>query len=218
MIRNWKYFSPRGSIGELHIANHQYMTGNMVGILLTGYEHIEDSPRNVCNAKAFDFPVRYKIVDGADIDNELRLKIKELELEGCRFIATSGGVFGLYYETIRDCTTLPVLATPLQILNFAGLSHAREKKICIINELSSEQNSTVFDALSIDESMRSRCIFIDAGSESIRDLPKDIGAIVWDQPSRSKQPIAMNVPVFDMLKLIGMMKRSVAQRPFGGEI
>lgn len=61
MIRNWKYYERGEKIGEIWITRHQYMTGNVMGMLVEP-KRIEKPEYHLCNAKSFDFPVRYKVL------------------------------------------------------------------------------------------------------------------------------------------------------------
>lgn len=106
----------------LHQRPGQMMGGHAVGIIVlnVGYPIV---PGNVANATTFGFPVRYKVVEGADIprllagDRELLAPAlgaaEELVADGCRAIVGACGYFARFQHEIADALPVPVFMSSL---------------------------------------------------------------------------------------------------------
>lgn len=230
LVKNWKYFEKNGDIGLLKITEGQFMTGNILGIIAEK-KAIQDDKGNMLNAKSYAYPVRIKFVESYNGENydvvaaDIKEKIALLEQEGCRFVVTTGGKLGLFDEVIRQGNLLS-LSSPISILGFVAVSIPSYAKICIVNDLSIEENRGVMDVLGVDNSIRSRCIFTNLQQESFCDLQgRDIedkmciGAYIWDDREDYHNYIKdCNVPVYSTLKIANFMKNVVTQIPYEGVI
>ena len=208
------------------------MTGNMIGILVEEKEFV-DPTGNLVNAKTFDFPVRYKPVrqyTGSNYDgvvDDIRKGIKELELEGCRAIVTSGGKLGLFYDLMHDTTNLLVMASPLEFLHFVITSISRSQYICIVNDIGVNDNIAVMHALGINEETERQCIFADmeltvyrdANNEQIQKDSRIIGSYIWDTVERPRNDISeAGCPIYSIVSVTRFVKNAVMQIPYEGGI
>lgn len=225
MVRNWKYFEKKADVGELYITQNQFMTGNLVGILMAP-DPIEEPKGHLGWASTHSFPVRYKVIDSLynqspeTIKEEITLKVRELELEGCRSIITSGGAFALYDSHLRNITDLPTLSSPLCILEFAVMSLAPNKMILIFSQRSEEETKSYLNALSIGDEISKRCIIVsnpELINQDYCDI-KSIGAIIWDSPEFVIIPQMESMPVYSMANFALFIKNVVAQEPYEGNI
>lgn len=232
MVRNWKYYTKAGDIGKLKITNGQYMTGNILGILVEENDFL--NPRgNLVNAKTFDFPVRYKTVrkytglNYDDVANDIRNGILELELEGCRAIITSGGQLGAFHDLMHEITELMVLASPLEIIHFVRASIAQSQYLCIVNNLSVEDNIAIMREMDIHEEIIEQCIFADTelavyryyDNEVFRGDKRLVGSYIWDSIECPQNSInEVECPVYSIVLLARFIKNAVMQIPYEGGI
>jgi len=230
IIRNWNYFEKNGTIGRLRITKGQFMTGNVMGIIAEKKPMLT-SFGNVLNVKTYPFPVRIKLVDPYDgindeiIKSQIRAAIKQLEIEGCRFIITSGGRLGLLDPLFHE-SDLPVMSTPLAYIEFASVSNASEKTILIWNDLSYEENRKVLHCLEVRDELLKRCVFgnLNTGTfygkdGAIKEIGNNIGAVIWDSTERYQNYIDVDgLPVYDIIKLATHIKSAVMQVPYEGVI
>jgi hypothetical protein len=98
------------------------MGGHAVGIIVlnVGYPVV---PGNVANATTFRFPVRYKVVEGADIPSLLAgdrtllepalRAARELVTDGCRAIVGACGYFARFQPEIAGALPVPVFMSSL---------------------------------------------------------------------------------------------------------
>jgi hypothetical protein len=96
--------------------------GHAVGIIVlnVGYPLI---PGNVANATSYPFPVRFKVVEGADIPSllagERRLlepslrAAEELVADGCRAIVGACGYFAKFQREMAEALPVPVFMSSL---------------------------------------------------------------------------------------------------------
>lgn len=232
MVKNWKYYLKAGDIGLLKITNGQYMTGNIIGILIEEKGFI-DPEENLVNAKTFSFPVRYKTVrrytgsNYDDVVNDIRKGLKELELEGCRAIVTSGGQLGLFRNLMHEGTDLLLLSSPLELIHFVRASISRSQYICIVNELSVRENIAIMQALDINEDIMNQCIFTDLEMTLYRDVGNKlvqtdsmiIGSYIWDTIERQKDSVReTKCPIYSIVSVTRFIKNAVMQIPYEGGI
>src|SRR5262249_20126592 len=100
----------------------QMIGGHAVGIIVlnVGYPLI---PGNVANATTYPFPVRFKVVEGADIPSllagERRLlepslrAAEELVTDGCRAIVGACGYFARFQSEMAEALSVPVFTSSL---------------------------------------------------------------------------------------------------------
>ena len=99
--------------------------GDAVGILMLDMQ-APLIPGNVGNANSYNFPVRFKVLEGVPSDwwadeigpDDSRCEIfikaaKELEAEGCKAITSGCGFFAIYQERTAAALRIPVFASPL---------------------------------------------------------------------------------------------------------
>ena len=106
----------------IHQPAAQMMAGHAVGILLlnTGYPII---PGNVANASTYDYPVRFKVVDGADsprllggdptLLEPILAAAEELVRDGCRAIVGACGYFARFQRELAEALPVPVFLSSL---------------------------------------------------------------------------------------------------------
>lgn len=232
MVRNWKYYIKAEDIGSLKITNGQYMTGNIIGILVEEKNFINPN-RNLVNAKTFDFPVRYKIVrqytgsNYDDVANDICNGIRELELEGCRAIVTSGGQMGLFHTLMHDTTELLVMASPIEFIHFIRASISRNQYICIVNDLNVRDNVSIMRGINIDEDIIGQCCFTDidmtvyrgADNKVIQGESMRIGSYIWDVIECPQNYIKdMGCPIYSIVSVTRFIKNAVMQIPYEGGI
>lgn len=100
--------------------------GEAIGILLldTRFPRV---PGDIGNASTFDYPVRYRVVEGAtpqrlvlDDDesclNDFIEAAKELEAEGVRAITTSCGYLTTFQDHITSAVNIPVFCSSLMMI------------------------------------------------------------------------------------------------------
>jgi hypothetical protein len=100
----------------------QMVGGHSVGIIVlnVGYPLI---PGNVANATTYPFPVRYKVVEGADIPSLLAgdrsllgpslRAASELVADGCRAIVGACGYFAKFQREMAEALPVPVFMSSL---------------------------------------------------------------------------------------------------------
>jgi hypothetical protein len=100
----------------------QMIGGHAVGIIVlnVGYPLI---PGNVANATTYRFPVRFKVVEGADIPGLLAgdrsllapslRAAQELVSDGCRAIVGACGYFAMFQRELADALPVPVFMSSL---------------------------------------------------------------------------------------------------------
>lgn len=118
--------------------------GEAIGILVleTTYPAI---PGNVANASTYQFPVRYKVLEGIPSDwwcdeegasgrrQEIFVqKARELENEGARAITTGCGFFAKYQQATSEALTVPVFTSPLLLVPMVSQMIGRAKRVGII--------------------------------------------------------------------------------------
>ena len=120
---NYGYLGDQGARGRhFRIPKGQHIAGHAIGIV-----HLEVwyplLPGNVVNATTYDFPVRYKRVEGADQERILRADPglldliidagRELEGEGVRALVGACGYFGNYQREVAAALNIPVFLSSL---------------------------------------------------------------------------------------------------------
>lgn len=98
------------------------MAGHAVGIIVlnVGYPLV---PGNVANATTYDFPVRYKVIEGADsprliagdrslLETILRAA-EELVRDGCHAIVGACGYFAHFQRDLAEALPVPVFTSSL---------------------------------------------------------------------------------------------------------
>lgn len=229
-VRNWRYFKKDEDIGLLKITNGQFMTGNILGIIADRVE-IQKEQGNLLNAKSYDFPVRIKFVETFTGDNyelvarDICEKMALLEQEGCRFIVTTGGHFGLFNQIMHNGNMM-VLSSPLSILNFVLVSIPTTARVCIVNRLSVDENCAVLDVMGFSHEIKEKCIFMDLKQNRTCDCSgkviqntETIGAYIWDD--REDYHVFLperNVPIYSTLKIVRFLKNVMTQIPYEGVI
>jgi Asp/Glu/hydantoin racemase len=106
----------------IHQRPGQMIGGHAVGIIVlnVGYPLI---PGNVANSTTYPFPVRFQVVEGADIPNLLAgdrsllepslAAAEELVRDGCRAIVGACGYFAKFQREMADALPVPVFMSSL---------------------------------------------------------------------------------------------------------
>lgn len=229
MIRNWKYYEKPCIDKDLFINKGQYMAGNIMGVLMAP-TLMQCERGHVGNAKSFDYPVRYEVIEhlyGNEeaAKKEIKEKIKKLETEGCRFIITSGQEFGLFHNVISEETDLLTLSTTLLAVPLAASSIKLNSIICIVNHLNVETNLQILHKIGIEPAVIDKCVFSDENLQQAMDSRKkeiDIHSVtpeayIWDcaEPC-SIEKKAGGRQVYTIVKIADMLKESVTQTAYAG--
>lgn len=227
IIRNWKYYDANAEIGNLSITKHQYMTGNILG-LIAEKKMLGSGRGSLYDARTYTFPVRMKLVDRYDgknyskVEEQVYKAIDKLELEGCRCIISSGGNLGLFDDVFHK-SALIALSSPLVIMDFVLASIPKSKKVCIVTDLDAPDVRRIMQSLNLDV-YASRCIIASPYLKeyhSVQDgtsvLDGNIGAYIWDYPNDIGQTsISHDIPIYDTKKLSLLMGMTSAQKPYAG--
>lgn len=232
MVKNWKYYLQDGDIGDLSITRNQYMTGNIMGVLAEKRE-MSKLGKNVMNAKTFHYPVRYKILDciternRRHTEEQIVKAIAELQQEGCRFIVTTGGRFGLYDSFIRQNADLMVLSTPLAMTEYAVVGIPSTKRVVIASSIGMKETLKIIDELEIGSTVCERLLFCNLSLTDLKDIngkkteisDTEIGALIWDSiEDYSSVCNDRKVPVFDLVVAANFIKDAVMRIPYQGGI
>ncbi|MGD8661506.1 MAG: aspartate/glutamate racemase family protein [Desulfobacterales bacterium] len=139
--------------------------GEAIGILVleTTYPAI---PGNVANASTYQFPVRYKVLEGIPSDwwcdeegaSERRQEIfvqkaRELEKEGVRAITTGCGFFAKYQQATSEVLTVPVFTSPLLLVPMVSQMIGRAKRVGIITAGENHLKGPFLENVGIDPSI-----------------------------------------------------------------
>lgn len=229
MVKNWKYFQMGDEIGNLKITRHQYMTGNILGIIAEKQD-IKYSQGNLLNAKTFDIPIRIKLVDlytghnENEIKSQIKSRIEELELEGCRCILSSGGNLGRFDKQFHE-GDLMALSTPLLILDFVLSTIADDLPICIVSSTDYSNVMDILNILGFDSSVINRCIITDLNQKIFYakgveiEKPSRIGAYIWDSIEDYHYYLKVcREPIYDSIKVSKFLCGVVTQKPYEGII
>ena len=241
IVRNWGYVGPTDQYGDLHITEGQCFAGFVAGILVPD-NRTEKKIGNIANARTFSFPVRYAVVESISdpsateekIAAEIVEKAKQLELEGCRFITSSGGAFGKYQKMIAAAVDLPVYLTALGQLKWIKIGLKSSENILVLSDLPQAKAIEVFESCDIPKEIYDNCVFVQTDPatidpEEVLEYLKanvirqnSVKAILLDTELFSaleksvKDYLGLNV--WDMHKLMGYVSRAVCQRPRNGFI
>lgn len=118
--------------------------GVAIGILLFGQAPYTFPPGSLENATSFKYPVHYRIVNAASVDEVVKpgasdavleesiKAAKELEAQGCRAIIGGCGYYANYLPQIRKEVNIPCFMSSLMQLPIILNSIPPEKKVCVI--------------------------------------------------------------------------------------
>jgi hypothetical protein len=132
--------------------------GQEIGILMldTIFPRI---PGDIGNAYSYNFPVRYKVVKGAEPDkimgdepdlNMLQLFIQaaqELEREGVKAITTSCGFLAAFQKELAKAVSIPVFTSSLILVPMVRAMLNKKKKIAIFTERAHHLNERHFNGV-----------------------------------------------------------------------
>jgi hypothetical protein len=139
--------------------------GHAIGILVleTTYPAV---PGNVANASTYNFPVRYKVLEGIPSDwwcdeegaSQRRQdifieKAMELEKEGVRAITTGCGFFAKYQQATSDALTIPVFTSPLLLVPMVSKMIGKNKRVGIITAGENHLKGPFLENVGIDASV-----------------------------------------------------------------
>ncbi|MCI2062828.1 MAG: aspartate/glutamate racemase family protein [Eubacteriaceae bacterium] len=162
---------------KVRMKKGQTISGFPIGILYLEDVHYPLMPGNVVNGYTFDFPVRYRAVEGLDIPNlvfkepteEVYQSIlkagKSLEADGCRAISGACGFFGNYQRKLADDLNIPVALSSLLQLPWIGTILKPGQKIGVLTADQSSLTDNVFENCSISRELRKRLIMKDLRNE-----------------------------------------------------
>jgi aspartate/glutamate racemase len=139
--------------------------GEAIGMLMldTTYPLI---PGNVGNATTYDFPVRFKVLQGMPSDwwcdsegpslrrQEIFIEFaKQLEEEGVRGITTGCGFFAIYQKAASEALTVPLFTSPLLLVPIVSHMIGKNKRVGIITAGANHLKSSFLENAGIDESI-----------------------------------------------------------------
>lgn len=239
IVRNWGYHGPNDTYGDLKITNGQCFAGFIAGILVadtTEYKPVG----HIANARTFPYGVRYSVVksitdpnaDEETIVNEIKEKVLQLEVEGCRFIVSDGGLFGKYQKLVAATVDLPVFMTPLMQLKWIKIGLKSDENILILSDLPAARAAEVFQACGVPEEVYDSAVYLQVDrskmdAESIYTYlaennvlaENNIKAVLLDTQVFAGTGCVkdrLGVNVWDMYKLMGYVKKAVCQKPREG--
>ncbi len=167
----------------IHQPAAQMMAGHAVGILLlnTGYPII---PGNVANASTYSYPVRFKVVEGADsarliggdptLLEPILSAAQELVRDGCRAIVGACGYFARFQRELARALPVPVFLSSLCQVPMVLGALQPEQQLGIICAKQSSLDQRMLAAVGIREDAP----IVVAGMEH---CPGFRGAILEDQ-------------------------------------
>ncbi len=231
IVRNWAYKSPNEPYGDLGITNGQNFGGYLGGVIIertSDYKPVG----HIANARTFPYHVRYGIVDSLTED-AVREAALQLEIEGCRFIASGGGALGMFQKAVADAVELPTYMTPLMQLKWIRIALRSSETVLILSDLCEKEAEAVFAACGIDEAAYSDCVYMQTqprtmDADSVLEYLEEndviannnIKAVLLDtqlfagREEDLKQRFGINV--WDMKKLMGYVSKAVGQKPRHG--
>ncbi len=136
--------------------------GEVIGILLLDFK-APFIPGDVGNASTYDYPVRYKLVEGLTFDRllnkdqtalDILIKAaKELEQSGVKAITADCGFFALFQKEIAEAVDIPVFLSSLLQVPFISSIIAKDKKVGIVSaKADSLDDQSFLEAVNIDRS------------------------------------------------------------------
>ncbi len=139
--------------------------GEAIGILMLDMKALL-IPGNVGNASTYNFPVRYKVLEGIPSDwwcdaEGASLKrqekfietAKQLEKEGVRAITTGCGFFAKYQKAASEALTVPLFASPLLLVPMVSQMIGKNKRVGIITAGANHLKGPFLENVGIDESI-----------------------------------------------------------------
>ncbi|TFI42519.1 aspartate/glutamate racemase family protein [Rhodococcus sp. 1R11] len=118
--------------------------GVAIGVLLFGVAGYALPPGSVENATTYKYPVHFRSVASATVDNVVRPGLndevlkdlieaaQELVDQGCRAIIGGCGYFGNYIPEVREAVSVPCFMSSLMQLPMILNSMASDRKVAII--------------------------------------------------------------------------------------
>jgi aspartate/glutamate racemase len=145
-----------------HANRAQDNYGEVIGILLLDFK-APFIPGDVGNASTYDYPVRYKIVEGLTFDRllnkdqtalDILIKAaKELEQSGVKAITADCGFFALFQKEIAEAVDIPVFLSSLLQVPFISSIIGKDKKVGIVSaKADSLDDQSFLKAVNIDRS------------------------------------------------------------------
>ena len=166
IIRNYAYHSPDDPYGDLWITEGQNFGGYLGGVIIERSDEYKPLG-HVANARSFPYHVRYAIVEpGAGVE-EVKAAAEQLEIEGARFLASSGGALGKYQQEVAKVVDLPTYMTPLIQLKWIRVALKSSEKVLILSDLSAAEADEVFSACNIAKECYDDCVFIQVDKETM---------------------------------------------------
>lgn len=238
IVRNWGYMGPGDVYGDLKITDGQCFAGFTAGVLVSASAEYKPVG-HIANALSFDYGVRYAVVksitdcsaDEETIINEIKEKVLQLEMEGCRFIVSDGGTFGKYQKLVSSMVDLPVYMTSLMQLKWIKTGLKSTENILILSGLSADETARIFESCGIDEEDYENCVFFQVdkttmNAEAVFEYlerhhiikENNIKAVLLDTELFAGCDVKsrLGVNVWDMHKLMGYVKKAVCQKPRHG--
>lgn len=145
-----------------HANESQDNYGEVIGILLLDFK-APFIPGDVGNASTYDYPVRYKLVEGLTFDRllnkdqtalDILIKAaKELEQSGVKAITADCGFFALFQKEIAEAVDIPVFLSSLLQVPFISSIIGKNEKVGIVSaKADSLDDQSFLKAVNIDRS------------------------------------------------------------------
>ena len=158
---------------DIHVSKGNVIGGHAIGILVLDLWY-PIFPGNVANACTFNFPVLYKVLEGAGVeilnaDPDILTKVieggKELEEQGVRAIIGSCGYFGFYQKEAASALNVPVFLSSLLQIPLILQSLKPNQKVGILCAVAESLTPKILNACGITDNSR----IVIAGAQ---DLPE----------------------------------------------
>ena len=170
--------------------------------------------------------------DEQTIIAEIKEKVLQLEVEGCRFVVSDGGIFGKYQKLVAETVDLPVFMTPLMQLKWIKIGLKSDENILVLSDLPAAKAAEVFQACNVPEEIFDNVVYLQVDrskmdAEAIYAYleqnnvlaENNIKAVLLDTQvfaGASCVKDRLGVNVWDMFKLMGYVKKAVCQVPREG--
>lgn len=152
----------KGDIKMIYkIKEGQVFYGTSIGILLLD-SRTPFIPGDVANATTYDFPVRFKTVEGFTLDrmyghdlSALDLFIeagRELVKDGAKAITGDCGYMALFQKQLAEALDVPVFMSSLLQVPFMSQMLGKDEKVGIIVANTEALDDSLFEAVGIDKS------------------------------------------------------------------
>lgn len=172
-----------------HVNRQQTSYGEDIGILLLDTE-TPFIQGDVGNAKSYDYPVRYKVVEGLTVEaifahdrkftRALIDAARELEREGVKAITGDCGFMAFFQRQVKEAVNIPVFLSSLTQLPFMTQILRDDRKIGIVTANATSLTPDLFEAVGFGDleklvikGLEDSTFFSDAAIKEVGTLDSD---------------------------------------------